>query len=270
MDDPNFIYRQLPKLVDSSFVDFQSDSVVSKRIVNGILGQFRAKIALETSKYWVKCTHPDIYQIQMAARNDGGLTGRYQWLRLWEICKIFRKWDIKSVLEFGSGASSSMFAKLLDSKQNFISIDQSRFWAERTRKIVGPYANKINLLQYDRILEFFDGESCTRYDLPERVYSRQFDLVYIDGPTANLIDQDNASKVKILDKKGTMPNIDIEYMLNHGVWPKLIVVDGRRATVRRLLKRLRGKYEVCMKYAYEHPFQRSGRFFYHSIFVKID
>lgn len=261
-------YNLFPNLVDSSFVDYESDLLGTNKIAQHYIGRLKANIFEAISPFWVRLNHPDIYKIQMAARTNGGLTGSYQWLRLWEITKIIKKWEIKSVLEFGSGSSSSMFAKLIGNKENFISVEESEYWAERTLKFAGEYSNKMNLICSNRVVEMRDNESCTRYNLESKFYKQYYDMIYIDGPTAKRKESDLDDQLKISDTKGRMPNVDIEHMIEHGVYPKLIVIDGRRATVRRLIHKVSSSYNMILRYFYEHPDYRSGQYFYHTIFIR--
>jgi hypothetical protein len=263
------IHALLPKMVDSSFLDYDSDVVMNRKIFHRYVGKLQARIIYDLAPIWVRFRHPDIYKAQMKARADGGLEGAYQWVRIWEICKIVKRWKISSILEFGSGASSSMFAKLIDDKEKFISVEENEYWAKRSLAAAGIYAKKMNLIRAARIIVNIDDESCTKYDLPTTFYEKYFDMVYIDGPTAKKMDGDEELyDLKILDKRGFMPNVDIEYHIDRGMLPRIIVIDGRRGTVRRLIYKLSSSYNIILRYSYEHPLARSGKFYYHTIFIK--
>jgi hypothetical protein len=262
-----FIPEMHKLLVSSSFTNYSSETKVFliKSYFLKAIGVFRSRWAYKTAENYVKRKYPTVHKAQKEAREDGGLVGEYQWVRLAEIAKIVKIFDIKSVCEFGSGGSTAMFARLNLDKS--VTLEQSERWAARTREIL-PKETSLELLRRDRLVEDFDGEPCTRYDLPEDFYKQEFDLVYIDGPTAvAMTNQEKA--LPILDQPArTMPNIDVELFFANGSYPKVILVDARRATVRRLCEKYGEKYDIFMRYYYKDKADRSGAFFYHSLFVR--
>ena len=76
-------------------------------------------------------------------------------------------------------------------------------------------------------------------------------------------------EMDILDKKHkNMPNIDVEIFFENRHYPRVILVDARRSTVRRLIEKYSHIYDVYLRYFYDNKFQRKGPFLYHSMFVK--
>ena len=104
--------------------------------------------------------------------------------------------------------------------------------------------------------------------MPDDFYTQNFDLIYIDGPTARPLTEQESS-LNIIDKsKQMMPNIDIELFFSNGLFPKLILIDGRRSTVRRLCEKYIHEYDVYMRYYYKDKHDRKGHFLYHTVLIK--
>lgn len=256
---------QHAKLIKSSFMDF-SDEInknLYTRFMRRLIGIILSKYYYKTAENYIRKNYPKVAKSQEIARLDGGLIGQYQWVRLSEIAKIVEKYNIKSVCEFGSGGSTAMFSQL--GLEKFITVEQSEKWMKRTQQSLSEDASG-EIIRADRLVEFFDGESCTKYDLPKSFYEQKFDLVYIDGPTAQVLEGDKIDNIK--DPCKTMPNIDIEFFLESYTYPKIILIDARRATVRRLCNNYSKKYDIYMRYFHEGVKNRSGNFLYHTVFVK--
>jgi hypothetical protein len=253
------------KLIESSFTDFSNElnGNLYKRIFYRIMGKIYSDYYYKTAKKYIEKHYPEVVISQEVARLDGGLSGAYQWIRLAEIEKIVKLYDIKSVCEFGSGASTAMFSKL--GLERLTTLEQSEKWARKTLEAL-PEDAFGEVMRVDRVVEEFDNESCTRYDMPSEFYQKDFDLIYIDGPTARVLEGDKIDK--IVDPSQTMPNIDIELFLENKKFPKVILVDARRATVRRLCMKCHEKYDIYMRYFYEGVENRSGNFLYHTVFIR--
>ena len=69
---------------------------------------------------------PAVLLAQLAMRRGGGLSGLYQFHRLYEIRRILKAEQVSSAIEFGSGASSLLFNKYVE---RFVSIEESESWA---------------------------------------------------------------------------------------------------------------------------------------------
>ena len=75
-----------------------------------------------------------------------------------------------------------------------------------------------------RVVELLDGEIVVRYNTPKAFYNKSFDVVYIDGPTTKLTDEELKNIDGFVpDKKNyTVASVDIEYFLRNGKLPKLL------------------------------------------------
>lgn len=266
-EEKKFISSDHEFLVRSSFTNYSAEKTSIFSLPSRIIGAFKSRWVYYFAERKVRNKFPRVALSQDKARLDGGLTGAYQWVRLEEIARIVEEYNIRSVCEFGSGGSTSMFTEL--NLELFISLDQSKKWAEKTKGSL-PQGSCVELLRRDRLVVDFGGEPCTRYDLPEKFYMQNFDMVYIDGPTAIAM-TDEEKEMNIVDESlKTMPNIDVELFFENNIYPKLILVDARRATVRRLCENYSDKYHVLMRYNYKSKSDLAGRFLYHTVFVRKD
>lgn len=234
--------------------------------LNFFIGRLKGRLTYWFAPIWCWIFQNDIFYCQLTARKNGGLSAPYQWVRLWELDRIIRYYKLSNILEFGSGASSILFAKRMGAKKSFVSVEESEYWAERTKNIAGKYKDMMQLEIADRMLVFDGTEDCTKYNLPDTFYDKYWDAVYIDGPTARVLPEDKISHIK--DKKGFMPNIDIEKLIDNGVPPRIIIIDGRRPTVRRLALKYNSLYEVFLRSYYKSSTQKNNEFLYHSILIR--
>lgn len=267
MWENKFIPSEHEVLIDSSFTDYSDEKIkfFVKSYILRLVGAVRSRWYYRTAESKIRKNYPDVARSQDIARQDGGLIGQYQWVRLLEIATLTKYFNIKSVCEFGSGGSTAMFSQL--NLEKFVSLEQNKKWAERTKQCL-PDGAKVELLRKDRLVIDFDGEPCTHYDLPDEFYEQVFDMIYIDGPTAMPLSSEE-SALPILDKsKQMMPNIDIELFFSKNIYPRIILVDGRRPTVRRLCQNYSHKYDIFLRYNYKSHQDSGGGFLYHSVFIK--
>lgn len=191
-----------------------------------------------------------IYQIQL--RSHDGLSGGYQFVRLLELKKIIKQYKPNTVMEFGSGASSLLFAKY----STLISLEESPYWLEkytyhlnRNKLIPRQLKIKLNnsLFLVPRVEKCVAGEVVATYESVFDWKSQEFDLVYVDGPTNWL--QNDSSNCKIKDPLESLPCFGT---LELSKKPKIIVVDGRRATVAFIIKSgIYDDYNITLKGVYE-------------------
>lgn len=199
-----------------------------------IFFSFLCLLALETEVV--------LYQLKM--RKNGGLSGGYQFLRLYEIRKYIKYYKPKFAIEFGSGASSLLFAKHV----KLVSVEESEEWLNKYRSdldnclfIRKSVKQKTlqSLLLCSRVESIDElGEKVSSYELTETVRNQPYDLAYIDGPTA--WEQNRDLKGFINDSYGYLPNSSV---LELKTLPEIILVDGRRATVSYLVRS-----EKCSNY----------------------
>jgi len=255
-------------LVESSFTDYteEKNNSVLKAVYSRLDGAIRSRWFYKTAEKKVRKQFPIVVKAQEKARLDGGLIGQYQWVRLNEIARFVNLFNVKSVCEFGSGGgSTTMFSQL--GLNHFVSLEENDMWYERTKQCL-PDGAKVELLRKDRLSIEYDGEPCTRYDLPDEFYQQHFDLVYIDGPTSRPLSE-NESSLPILDKsKQMMPNVDIELFFENGSFPRVILIDARRPTVRRICQKYSHRYDIFLRYYYKSPQDRAGEFLYHTVMVR--
>ena len=203
---------------------------------------------------------------QFELRRNGGLSGTYQFHRLWEIRKLLCKAEIEKGIEFGSGASTIIFSKYID---NFVSIEESESWKNH-------YLNNLKFLKFfhpklykkikENILvaartEFLDSnkEVVCSYKLPIDISREFYDLAYVDGPT-NWIQSDLGNQYLVRDPLKLLPNVSIFELSSV---PRIVIVDGRRSTVSYVLGsqgflqyniNLKSEYYAKQKFKTYHTF----------------
>lgn len=230
---------------------------------------FKERIITKKSKKFIKKYFPDVYNAQLTCRHEGGLNGDFQWVRLAEIAKLVSYFKPKSICEFGCGGSSFIFADLLKDKNRFVSVEESEYWLEKMTSSAGTLVKYIDAKVGNRVAFEKDGEAVTKCEVQD-IHQKDFDLVYVDGPTAIPLNK-KEEDLNILDPVGHhMPNIDVELMWENKVLPKVIVIDGRRASLRRLINKCENKYRVYPKstYALEKFSVFPVTFLYHSVLVR--
>lgn len=265
---------KLPKPLDLNATEIfiKSEIVKGKKrhnlpkqnYIKAVLGLLSSKIIHIFSEYLVKKNYPEIAKIQYKAREDGGLSGDYQFLRLYEISKIIKEFDIKTVCEFGSGASTALWGKLTD---HVVSFEENKFYFNKTKQLINKFKN-INLIHKKRIIKEVNNELVTFYDIPNSFFKKSFDLIYIDGPTAKLLNDDSVPNSYVGNTTLRTPNVDIKKFFINNNFPKYIVIDGRISTVKILLKEYSEFYYFFPRYFYENKNMKSGTYLYHSIFIK--
>jgi hypothetical protein len=257
-------------LISNSFTGPTENPDFFKRIKRSILTRLynrKRDQILESSEEYIKKNHKDIYDIQLEAREDGGLSSPFQFVRLKEIDELIEEFNIKSVCEFGSGSSSAIFAKRINNKDDFHTFEENEFWYKKMLDSMGKYKDLMNAHLRERKVSLVEGESVTFHD---DVPLREFDLLYIDGPTSSA--KENETDLKILDPHKTMPNINFELFWNNKIFPKVIVIDGRRSTLRRAFQKKLDNYVFYPKtdYLVPHNLNIKGEYLYHSVLVRKD
>ena len=111
----------------------------------------------------------------------------------------------------------------------------------------------------------FKNEACSSYKIPQNhnVFKEDYDLVYIDGPTSK-----NNTHLKSLDPKNNTPNVDIFKLFNNNYFPKFILIDGRRSSIRLILKNYHRKYNIYLRHGYQQDLSLNLNTFYHTILIR--
>ena len=163
-------------------------------------------------------------------RSSGGLNHQFQAYKLWSLNKLLEKYKPKSILEFGSGSSTLVFAEY--AKKNnakVLSIDESEKWAANTLKLIGNQNPK-----------YVDVVAKTRKFLPEKTpkeikydveIKESFDFVLVDGPSLSVdgVKYKEAVNSNIFE----LPEL-----------PKVIVVDVRKATALEIAEKYGTHYNI--------------------------
>ena len=100
---------------------------------------------------------------------------------------IIKKLKIKTLIEYGSGASSIVFAKLLNDNHltDFISMESEKKWKESTENCIYKLLPKlkdifnITISNLEETKSFGFPKGCNYKKSPKK----KFDLIYIDGPS---------------------------------------------------------------------------------------
>ena len=217
------------------------------------------------SNIYIKKNHSDIFKSLKKSRENGGLSSAVQLPRLFEIEKIVKSFKPKNILEFGCGTSSIMFSKLVG-YDNFTSLEENKFWAEKMLATC-PKDISIDLKVKDRVIEDRD-EVVSFYDYK---VLKDFELVYVDGPVNNLSDQElDHCKTPIKDPNKSVPNVDVENMWINGIYPKYILIDSRRSTVRRLINLSNARYDIYLKSEYQNHcgIRPISPYLYHTLMIR--
>lgn len=226
---------------------------------------------LRQSRRYVQRYYPEVYQVQLRARLDGGLAGNFQFARLWEIAELVRFFRIKSCLELGSGASSAMFASVLDGPQSFETVEEHPQWRDRLLVMLGDLQNRCTSITAATVVECCGDLPTIHYAID---HSRTFDMVYVDGPTNTPQRRPEGLEAayRFDPHAGQLPCIDVARMWENGVYPRLIAVDGRRSTIRFLLERCGDRYDFILNAKYHAQFYGTmpPAYLYHSLFVRRD
>ena len=231
---------------------------LSRYRFRGLYFRLKRMIIENCCFFFLILVEPTVLIAQLLMRKGGGLKGSYQFHRLVEIRQVLRKKHFYSAIEFGSGASTLLFQKYVD---EFISIEESDSWAQNylnsikslnwiSRGLVQDLKSVIRVLPR---LESLDasGELTCSYFLPKELAEKNFELVYIDGPTSWIQSAEFVNPI-IRDKYETIANTTVLELANK---PKLILIDGRRSTISYLIDKggfenscieLRGSYQESL------------------------
>jgi hypothetical protein len=198
---------------------------------------------------------PSLVSAQFKLRK-GGLSGKYQWIRLYELKVFLQQYKPSSIIEFGSGATTLLFnSYCLESNSKFVSLEENEIWYSEVLNASKKFGTKYfellkTCLIYAQRIETLDSKLgiyvCHySFDLGDNYY----EMAYIDGPTNWIQKQGNESVSDNHDPYGLLPNSDIVFMKQE---PKYVLIEGRRSTIKYCLLSDRfKKYSINLSYKYQ-------------------
>lgn len=268
-DEHETSYEGHRKVIDSCFleVDPRAGALLAARRRVSNTGALRA------SRRFLRTQRAEVLAAQLRAREDGGLVGDYQILRLAEIALLCRRFAPKSVLELGSGASTAMFAEEVGRRGRVVTVEESPHWRDRLLDYMDPWTGCFESLRADRVIaEDPVGQVASWYDFD---HDDDFDLVYVDGPSNydldGMTDREHEVALQVDPAGPHLANIDAELLWRAGHLPKVVVIDARRNTVRRLVTAAGDRYRVFLRSDYrDRTSQRSAYFLYHTVLIRRD
>jgi hypothetical protein len=162
---------------------------------------------------------------------------------LWFLYQTVRKRAPRTILEFGSGASTVVLAQALHDNTaaspgepgHLYSIDDQRRWADVTTSTIPPHLRELCEVRHIPTVEIdFDGVPCFRHaQLPDVIP----DMIYLDGPTFSR--QRNIA-VDILDiERDLLPDT-------------LLIIDGRGANTEFLKTHLSRPFHLRYRGWYDN------------------
>lgn len=180
----------------------------------------RARVA----EQYVRREMPEMWQAIETTRQAGGLSHGMQPLRLRELSRLLERFAPDTVLECGSGTTTALFARMCTGDgrgPSVISLEESAHWQEVTRRLVpDDLQPRVEFRLAARVLETIGGTRVARYDI---AYDREYDFVYVDGPSGHDPD-DRRPGVKL-------PLVDAWCLIRAGFPPKVIAVDSKRHSI---------------------------------------
>ena len=257
------------KLINDCFVKEPKifDKFNSLRKLHSLKVRLQIKLLILYALLYLLLLEPEVVLYQLKLRKKGGLSGGYQFLRLYEIRKYIKFYQPKSVIEFGSGASSLLFAKHVD----LVSVEESQEWLNKYKSDLDQTLFIRKFLKQKTIqslylcprVESIDElqEKVSSYLLSETIRNHVFDFAYIDGPTSWEQDKNLIGLIK--DPYNYIPNTSI---LELNSLPTVILIDGRRATISYLVRSNKFlNYQIILKGVYQKKSQVNP---YHTILTK--
>lgn len=167
---------------------------------------------------------PEAWQSVVKTRASGGISHPMQSLRLLELRRLVERFNPTTVLECGGGTTTPLFTRMCDECHegpSVISLEESTHWQDLTRRLVLPDLQaRVEFRLAPRVLESWNGRRIARYDVE---YDREYDFVYVDGPSGHDPD-DRRPGVKL-------PLVDALCLIRAGFPPRVIAVDSKRHSI---------------------------------------
>lgn len=186
----------------------------------------------------------------------GGLKHDFQLYKLYELNKILQLFQPRSILEFGSGSTTSILVHYLRKQNNHVflkSVDENQEWLEKSKSLchVDQQVESIEFCHARRLIEEKEGKLEVKYDFH---FDRKYDLVIVDGPSMKVND--------IRRKDGINSNV-LDALPDY--CPKVILVDIRKSTVDHLKEKLSRYYDCFVSDVIQRRFYFGYQYF--SIFL---
>lgn len=237
-----FTYTEHQKVVDNCFLPSPKTAAGNSFSLNITYKFYKARKTVRTglAYLYLLAIYPSIMRIQYQFRKDGGFAGPFQWLRLEDLVRLVKKFRPTSILECGSGTSTALFATLCPGRLTVL--EHIEEWKRVLMQAVGGLRDKMNIIRADQKIILKDDETVNHYDVDHKQY---YDFVYVDGPSNFALSEAGYTKIK--DPQGLVPDVDVELMWENGIFPRFIVIDGRRTTVRRLMMKGKDRYNTYLK-----------------------
>ena len=215
---------------------------------------------------------PRVAQVLQSSRSGGGFDHRGQGAKLLEISALRDYVGARRCLELGSGVTSAMFACRLADGGDFETVEEAEDWRQKLLHNMAPFAGQFHSRHAKRVIATMDGDPVVHYDID---HDKTWDLVYVDGPTNKVADQlgeQQRRRAYDLDSEGRLANADVALMWQAGRFPSMVVVDGRRSTVRFLAERSQNRYAIFLRSAYMSRAQGiiPPYNLYHTVFLRRD
>lgn len=207
---------------------------------------------------------PNVYIAQIKAREGGGLNGSYQFSRLMELSLLVERYQPSTYLELGSGASSCLVSVILGQASAFTTVEESKDWHAKFLQYAYPFEHLMTSICADRIIgEQREFLSCY-YGIDHDKY---FDMIYVDGPYTKVHDCD---KGKTFLNYGHMIDLDVQLFWENGVFPRVIIIDGRKPTVLKLIEAGKKHYDIYLSSTLRSIFlnQEADHFIYHTLLIR--
>jgi len=132
------------------------------------------------------------YEIKYRLKNKK-LFGFYEKYKEIQIIELFSNKRIKTIYEFGSGASTILIAKQLHRQHlkfgvlgKLKSFDQSQEWIEHLKKKIPKHLTRYFEIKKCK-LEYFEKKGFRFIKYKDIKYQKNIDAAYIDGPGIGLI-----------------------------------------------------------------------------------
>lgn len=231
----------------------------------GLLSKILLKIFFLKSK---NCKDPflrnRIYQQnfhkfnQSLAKKTSTLLEPHYRLRFAEILELVEKYDIKNVVEAGSGRSTFIFNSLSDIET--LSLEQDKDWL----RTIDPLLNDAGIKAKFSLSKVSPYKHGARF---ESVPDVKPDLLYIDGPYYK-----NHNGEKFATHTGKAAYYDFETFFDRGIFPKVIMIEGRTDTADAILESSHAdKYTFSGEFIYylqREKFLPALSFRRHSVFIR--